>query len=131
MAAIVARLCYDGSRGLADVTARLCAQVMGMSGIAVSVLAIGGVGELVWRTEGVSVGLDDLQFTLGAGPSQDAGHRVSLCWSRTWPPCRCSGGRCSHRLPLSWMCGQCSLSRCRSARSALACCWHTVTGPAR
>jgi hypothetical protein len=72
MAAIVATLRHDGSRGLADVAARLCAQVLGMSGIAVSVLAIGGVGELVWRTEGISVGLDDLQFTLGEGPSQDA-----------------------------------------------------------
>jgi hypothetical protein len=73
MAGIVARLRRDGSRGLADVAARLCAQVLGVTGIAVSVLAVDGIGELVWRTDGASVGLDDLQVTLGEGPGQDAG----------------------------------------------------------
>ena len=42
-----------------------------MSGVAVSVLLPGG-GDVVWRTEGVSARLDDLQFTLGEGPSMDA-----------------------------------------------------------
>jgi hypothetical protein len=73
MAGIVARLRRDGSRGLADVAAQLCAQVLGVTGIAVSVLAVDGIGELVWRTDGASVGLDDLQVTLGEGPGQDAG----------------------------------------------------------
>ena len=73
MAAIVAWLRRDGSAGLADVPARWCAEVLRITGIAVSVLAADGVGELVWRTDGTSVGLDDLQFTLGEGPSQDAG----------------------------------------------------------
>ncbi len=73
MPGIVAWLRRDGSGGLADVAARLCADILGMTGIAVSVLAVEGVGELVWRTDGTSVGLDNLQFTLGEGPSQDAG----------------------------------------------------------
>jgi hypothetical protein len=49
----------------------LCAEVLGVSGVAVSVLASGG-GDLVWRTDGVSARLDDLQFTLGQGPGVDA-----------------------------------------------------------
>ena len=42
-----------------------------MSGVAVSVLASSG-GDVVWRTDGVSARLDDLQFTLGEGPGVDA-----------------------------------------------------------
>jgi hypothetical protein len=71
MAGIVAALSRDGSRGLAAVAAGLCAEVLGVSGVAVSVLASGG-GDVVWRTDGVSVRLDDLQFTLGEGPGVDA-----------------------------------------------------------
>jgi hypothetical protein len=71
MAGIVAALSRDGSRGLGAVGAGLCAEVLGVSGVAVSVLASGG-GDVVWRTDGVSVRLDDLQFTLGEGPGVDA-----------------------------------------------------------
>jgi hypothetical protein len=49
----------------------LCAEVLGVSGVAVSVLASGG-DDMVWRTDGLSVRLDDLQFTLGEGPGVDA-----------------------------------------------------------
>jgi hypothetical protein len=42
-----------------------------MSGIAASVL-VSGAGDVVWRTEGASAQLDDLQFTLGEGPGMDA-----------------------------------------------------------
>jgi len=72
MADIVAALSSDGSRGLEAVAARTCAGVLGVSGVAVSVLVSGGSGEVVWRTDGVSVRLDDLQFTLGQGPGVDA-----------------------------------------------------------
>ena len=71
MAGIVAALSRDGSRGLGAVAAGLCAEVLGVSGVAVSVLASGG-GDVVWRTDGLSVRLDDLQFTLGEGPGVDA-----------------------------------------------------------
>jgi hypothetical protein len=69
MAGIVAALSRDGSRGLGAVAAGLCAEVLGVSGVAVSVLASGG-GDVV--TDGLSVRLDDLQFTLGEGPGMDA-----------------------------------------------------------
>ena len=69
MAGIVAALSRDGSRGLGAVAAGLCAEVLGVSGVAVSVLASGG-GDVV--TDGLSVRLDDLQFTLGEGPDMDA-----------------------------------------------------------
>jgi hypothetical protein len=72
MADIVAALSADGSGGLGAVAARTCAGVLGVSGVAVSVLVSGGSGEVVWRTDGVSVRLDDLQFTLGQGPGVDA-----------------------------------------------------------
>jgi hypothetical protein len=50
----------------------LCAGVLGVTGIAVSVLLPAGGGEIVWRTDGPSARLDDLQFTLGQGPAADA-----------------------------------------------------------
>ena len=71
MADVVAALYRDDSRGLGAVAAGLCAEVLQVSGVAVSVLLPGG-GDVVWRTEGVSARLDDLQFTLGQGPGVDA-----------------------------------------------------------
>jgi hypothetical protein len=71
MAAIVAALSRDGSPGLGAVAAEVCADVLGLTGVAVSVLVSGG-GDVVWRTDGPSARLDDLQFTLGQGPGVDA-----------------------------------------------------------
>ncbi len=71
MARIVAALTQDGSSGLAAVSAELCADVLGLTGVAVSVLVSGG-DDVVWRTDGASARLDDLQFTLGQGPGVDA-----------------------------------------------------------
>lgn len=71
MAGIVAALSRNGSRGLAAVAAGRCAEVLQVSGIAVSVLVPSG-GDVLWRTDGVSARLDDLQFTLGQGPGVDA-----------------------------------------------------------
>ncbi len=71
MTAIVAAMSRDGSPGLGAVSAELCADVLGLTGVAVSVLVSGG-GDVVWRTAGASAGLDDLQFTLGQGPGVDA-----------------------------------------------------------
>jgi hypothetical protein len=71
MAGIVAALSQDGSRGLAGVPAGSCAQVLGVTGASVSVLLPGGGGDVVWRSDGASARLDDLQFTLGEGPVVD------------------------------------------------------------
>ena len=71
MASVVAALSRDVSGGLGAVAAGLCAEALQVSGVAVSVLLPGG-GDVVWRTEGVSARLDDLQFTLGQGPGVDA-----------------------------------------------------------
>jgi hypothetical protein len=71
MAGIAADLARGGSIGLGAVAASRCAEVLGMSGIAASVLVSGG-GDVVWRTDGGSARLDDLQFTLGEGPGVDA-----------------------------------------------------------
>jgi hypothetical protein len=71
MAGIVAALNRDGSPGLGAVPAKLCADVLGLTGVAVSVLVSGG-DDVVWRTDGASARLDDLQFTLGQGPGVDA-----------------------------------------------------------
>lgn len=71
MARILAALLKSGSRGLAAVPAALCAQVLQVAGIALSVLMPGGDDEMLWRTDGVSARLDDLQFTLGQGPTVD------------------------------------------------------------
>src|ERR1700683_1723602 len=71
MAGIVTALSGHGSRGLGAVAAEFCAEVLGVTGVAVSVPLAGG-GDVVWRTDGISVRLDDLQFTLGEGPGIDA-----------------------------------------------------------
>jgi hypothetical protein len=71
MAGIVAALSRNAGRGLEAVSAAACAEALGMTGVAVSVLTSGG-GDVVWRTDGVSARLDDLQFTLGEGPGVDA-----------------------------------------------------------
>jgi hypothetical protein len=72
MAEIITALSLDGSRGLAGVPAGMCAQLLDVTGLAVSVLAPRGGNEVVWRTDEPSARLDDLQFTLGQGPGVDA-----------------------------------------------------------
>lgn len=52
-----------------------CARVLGVDGVALSLLAGEDATELVWTSEGDSRRLEDLQFTLGEGPGVDAvGH---------------------------------------------------------
>jgi len=71
MAGILADISRPGAHGLAAVPASSCADVLGMTGVAVTVLLAGGDQEVVWRTDGASARLDDLQFTLGEGPTVD------------------------------------------------------------
>jgi hypothetical protein len=70
MAGIVAALSGGGTPGLGAVSAELCAHVLGLTGVAVNVLVSGG-DDVIWRTDGASARLDDLQFTLGQGPGVD------------------------------------------------------------
>src|ERR1700722_2518068 len=70
MAGIVAALSGGGTPGLGEVSAELCARVLGLTGVAVNVLVSGG-DDVIWRTDGASARLDDLQFTLGQGPGVD------------------------------------------------------------
>jgi hypothetical protein len=72
MAAIVATLASDTRKGLDAVDPLRCAQILGMTGVAASVLASDGSTEVVWRTDGASTSLEDLQFTVGEGPGIDA-----------------------------------------------------------
>jgi hypothetical protein len=93
MTGILADLSLPGSRGLTLLPARSCADVLGMAGVAVTVLLPGGSQEVIWRTDGVSARLDDLQFTLGEGPTVDVAESGELVlepdlaevpWQR-WP----------------------------------------------
>jgi hypothetical protein len=71
MAGMVDVLSRANSRGLAAVPAERCARLLGMSGVAVTVLTPDSAGEIIWRTDGPSASLDDLHFTLGEGPAVD------------------------------------------------------------
>jgi hypothetical protein len=71
MAGIMASLVQHGSRGLRAVPAGLCAEILGVTGVAVTVLAPGAGGEVMWQSDRTCARLDDLQFTLGEGPSVD------------------------------------------------------------
>lgn len=72
MTGIVVELSRNVRGGLEAVSAGLCAEVLQVSGVAVSVLMPDGGSDVIWRTEGVSARLDELQFTLGQGPGVDA-----------------------------------------------------------
>ncbi|MEV0120457.1 hypothetical protein AB0I16_02695 [Streptomyces sp. NPDC050703] len=60
-----------GSATLLGADPRLCAQVLGVDGVAVSVATGSGMSELVWCSGEVSARLEDLQFTLGQGPGPE------------------------------------------------------------
>ncbi|KAA0921250.1 ANTAR domain-containing protein [Streptomyces apricus] len=56
----------------------LCARVLGVDGIAVSLCGDDALTELVWSTPGRSADLEDAQYTLGEGPALDACRHRSL-----------------------------------------------------
>lgn len=77
MAACLGLLSGDGDGrggGLAAVAAEAVSVALGVTGAAVSVAvrAVDGVSAQVWGDDPVSVGLADLQLTLGEGPVVDA-----------------------------------------------------------
>ncbi|MCZ4117864.1 ANTAR domain-containing protein [Streptomyces sp. H39-S7] len=69
-------LVLSGGQGPPRDWARLCAQVLDVDGIAISVASNGT--ELLWFSDEESARLDDLQFTLGEGPSVEASRDGSL-----------------------------------------------------
>ncbi|MEF3118168.1 ANTAR domain-containing protein [Streptomyces chrestomyceticus] len=64
-----------GGTGLIGGDPQLCAQVLAVGGVAVSVTTGSGLSELLWSTTGASTRLEDLQYTLGQGPGPD----VAVC----------------------------------------------------
>jgi hypothetical protein len=115
-AGIVAALSRDSSPGLGAVAAELCADVLGLTGVAVSVL-VSGDGDMIWRTDGASARLEDLQFTLGQGPGVDAAASGELLLEADLEACPRNAGRPSRQARWSWECGRCSPCRYRSASS--------------
>jgi hypothetical protein len=55
-----------------------CAQLLNLDGLSVSTSPQGQAGELLWHSGGLSARLDDLQFTLGEGPSVEAAKDSTL-----------------------------------------------------
>ncbi|MFH9423276.1 GAF and ANTAR domain-containing protein [Streptomyces sp. NPDC017529] len=62
----------SGDPGLIGADPRLCAQVLRVDGVAVSVTTGSGLSELLWSTPGASTRLEDLQYELGQGPGPEA-----------------------------------------------------------
>ncbi|MEV5597508.1 GAF domain-containing protein [Streptomyces sp. NPDC052496] len=60
-----------GDRGLIGADPELCAQLLGVDGIAACATTADSQSELLWCTEGTSTWLEDLQFTLGQGPGPE------------------------------------------------------------
>ncbi|MEU3464924.1 ANTAR domain-containing protein [Streptomyces sp. NPDC006733] len=69
-------LVLSGGQGPPRDWAKVCAQVLDVDGIAISVASDGT--ELLWFSNEASARLDDLQFTLGEGPSVEAARDGSL-----------------------------------------------------
>ncbi|MET7620434.1 ANTAR domain-containing protein [Streptomyces sp. NPDC005408] len=72
MAALLDELAVRRTDGLDASFAGRCCAVLGVDGLAVTLSSSGYEGELVWSGDPLSAQLDDLQFTLGEGPSTDA-----------------------------------------------------------
>lgn len=66
-----------GETGMIGADPRLCAQVLRVDGVAVSVTTGGSPGELLWSTAGPSTRLEDLQYELGQGPGPEAAVRCA------------------------------------------------------
>ncbi|HEV7628590.1 MAG TPA: ANTAR domain-containing protein [Streptomyces sp.] len=70
MAAVIARITSTGD--LTGVLADRVATVAGVSGLGAVLTTTAGTAETIWSTGGTNAALDDLQLTLGEGPSVDA-----------------------------------------------------------
>lgn len=72
LAGVVAAVFPGAGRGRDAVPAQLCAEALGVSGVAVSVPRPDRADDVVWRTGGASARLSDLQSAAGQGPGVDA-----------------------------------------------------------
>ncbi|MFJ6699401.1 ANTAR domain-containing protein [Streptomyces sp. NPDC091272] len=78
LAAVLAALVPSGSGELVGGDPLLCARVLGVDGVAVSVLTDTDRFERVWSSPGASSLLEDLQFMVGEGPGADSARSRSL-----------------------------------------------------
>lgn len=69
-----------GSDAIADVTAT-GAKVLGVDGLAVSLVTEGDHTELMWCSDPTTRRFEDLQFTLGEGPGPDAVRTGAMVWA--------------------------------------------------
>jgi GAF domain-containing protein len=76
MTALIARMTTDG--GLTTPLAGSAAALLGATGISASITSQNGDIETAWSADATSVTLQDLQFTLGEGPSIDAARLGAL-----------------------------------------------------
>jgi len=72
LAGVVAAVFPGTGRGSEAVPAQRCAEALGVSGVAVSVPRADRADDLVWRTDGASARLSDLESAAGQGPGIDA-----------------------------------------------------------
>jgi hypothetical protein len=70
MATVLTRL--DSGGGLTTALAARAAAALGGTGVSANITTAGGGMETTWSADPTSVALQDLQFTLGDGPSVDA-----------------------------------------------------------
>ena len=72
LAGVAAAVFSGAGRGPDAVLAQVCAEALGVSGVAVSVTGPDGAGEVVWRTDVVSARVSELHSAAGEGPGVDA-----------------------------------------------------------
>lgn len=68
------------------------AAILGVDGLAVSILDQNQVNEVLWHSGDLSSTFEDLQFTVGQGLAPMRPAPVKSSWSRTWRPRRLSDG---------------------------------------
>lgn len=71
----------QGSDTIADVVTAVGARVLGVDGLAVSLVTGGDLAELLWCSDALTRRFEDLQFTLGQGPGPDAIRTGAMAWA--------------------------------------------------
>ncbi|MFD4834822.1 ANTAR domain-containing protein [Streptomyces uncialis] len=71
----------EGSDTIADVVTTAGARVLGVDGLAVSLVTEGDHAELLWCSDTTTRRFEDLQFTLGEGPGPDVLRSGAMVWA--------------------------------------------------
>jgi hypothetical protein len=71
----------DGHDAIADVVTAVGAKVLGVDGLAVSLVTEGDLAELLWCSDATTRRFEDLQFALGEGPGPDAVRTGAMVWA--------------------------------------------------